>query len=88
MAILVAVAVFDTAVGAFNRPFFVQALPVAVRSFTDEVNRAEKDNPMYQHPSDYQLWYVGNYDEETGTFGYSDGDGKRMVCRAQDVRQQ
>ena len=66
MAVLFACAVRDEALQAFNRPFFVNALGFAVRSFEDEVNRKGEDNAMSKHPKDFSLWHVGSYDEDTG----------------------
>lgn len=47
---------------------FLQATGQAIRSFTDEVNRAAEDNLMYKHPDDYTLSECGEFDTETGTF--------------------
>lgn len=66
MARLIAVAVRDSAAGAFNRPFFVPAVGMALRSFEDEVRRQAPDNPMNAHPSDFELYQVGFYEEATG----------------------
>lgn len=79
-----AVAVKDSAVQAFNRPFFTPTIPAAVRSFTDEVNRVADDNAMYKHPDDFELWVVAAFDDETGVFQPVE---IRCVCRAKDVRQ-
>ena len=65
MAKLYAVTVRDEAVQAFNRPFFVNALGMAVRSFEDECNRRDDNNAMRNHPKDFSLWHVGFYDEDT-----------------------
>ena len=84
MTVHIAVAVRDSAVQAFNRPFFVPTVAVAVRSFTDEVNRVAPDNHMNAHPEDFELWVVGQFDDETGIFGTQD---VRCVSRAKDVKQ-
>ena len=68
MAILQACAVLDVAVGAYNRPFFVPSLGLAVRSFEDECTRAAPDNAMFNHPKDFSLFHVGSFDEESGRF--------------------
>lgn len=66
MATLLAVAVRDEALDAFNRPFFVNSLGFAIRSFEDEVNRDAPDNAMRNHPKDFSLFHVGFYHEDTG----------------------
>lgn len=58
----------DLAVGAFGRPMFMQSSGQALRSFSDEVNRAADDNQMFKHPEDFSLFHLGSWDEETGVF--------------------
>ena len=55
-------AVRDSAVGCFGRPFYLQSEGQAVRSFQDEVNRNDKDNMMFLHPEDFELFYLGLFD--------------------------
>ena len=78
------VAVKDRAADAFMRPFFVPTIGMAVRSFQDEVNRQSADNAMFAHPEDYDLYSLGQFDEEAGTF-VMDGRGPRMVAVGKDV---
>lgn len=61
-------AVFDVATGAFARPIFVGGIGAALRSFADEVNRPSPDNVMYQHPEDFQLFDLGEWDDAGGLF--------------------
>lgn len=56
----------DVAVGAFGRPIFVVSKAQGVRSFRDEVNRAESE--MHAHPEDYALFYLGVFDDQGGQF--------------------
>lgn len=65
------VSIYDQGVGAFGRPAFVRSKGEAVRSFTDEVQRTGSDqlgNQMAQHPQDFQLFYVGSFDDDKGKF--------------------
>lgn len=66
--IYIVLAVRDRAANAFMRPIFVNTVGQAVRSFSDEVNRAAPDNAMHGHPEDFDLYELGKYDEETGRF--------------------
>lgn len=66
MAQLIVVSVYDRAMDAFARPFFVPALGAAIRAFQDEVNRAE--SPMCSHADDYDLFELGTFDEDSGKF--------------------
>lgn len=78
---LILVAVRDRALEAFMRPFWMQTEGQAIRSFQDEVNRAEKDNPLNAHPDDYDLYVIGRFNDVDGSF-VSDvrkiADGKQV----------
>jgi hypothetical protein len=58
-------AVRDSAADVFGRPYFVPTAGVAIRSFTDEVNRQADDNQFYKHPKDFALYEIGMYDDAT-----------------------
>lgn len=84
MSILYVCAVRDSAMQAYSRPMFVPAPGIAVRSFTDEVNRQDKDNQLFNHPDDFELWFLGRWDEESGMFIDPE---IRCLARAKDVKQ-
>lgn len=74
-------AVRDSAVDAFGRPMFMQAKGQAMRSFTDEVNRADSD--MAKHPADYELYFLGEFDDAGGAFTLA--ERPELLARAVDV---
>lgn len=61
-------AIRDRATDSFGNPMCLIADGQALRSFTDEVNRPDKDNQMYQHPDDFDLYKLGMYDTASGMF--------------------
>lgn len=61
-------AVFDKKMGIFMTPWTSRSLGGAIRSFSDEANRAADDNQIYRHPEDFSLWHLANFDEENGIF--------------------
>lgn len=65
---LVICAVKDRAAQAFGRPMFIPSVGVAIRSFSDEVNRVSEDNSLNKHPSDYDLYHFGDFDDNSGEF--------------------
>lgn len=85
MSKLVVVGVMDSAIQAFGRPVFVPAIGAALRSFTDEVNRAGSDNALNAHPDDFVLVLLGYFDEESGVFSV-DENGQRVLARGKDVK--
>lgn len=76
------VAVRDQAMEAFARPFVVPTASWAIRNFQDEVNRQAADNPMYNHPADYELWALASYNEKTGEFI----NEPRRLAKASDLK--
>jgi len=65
------VAIRDRAIDAFSQPFFVANVGSAIRSFGDEIKRphsAERPNAYNQHPDDFDLYALGEFDDETGEF--------------------
>lgn len=80
----IVVAVKDSAMQQFMRPFYVPAIAAAVRSFGDEVNRQSEDNQMYRHPDDYELWVLAEFEDEGGDFTSVE---KRVVARGKDLVQ-
>lgn len=58
----------DRATDSYGNPMFLVAHGQAIRSFTDEVNRQDKDNQLFQHPEDFDLYHLGTYDTSSGLF--------------------
>jgi len=58
----------DRALDSFGTPIFVASKGQAIRSFADEVNRADPNNSLNKHPEDFELFYLGEYDDESATF--------------------
>lgn len=78
--------VFDLASQLFGQPIFVTGVGVAIRSFTDEVNKKGEDNVLARHPEDYELFHLGTFDDERGTFEpLADGIGPQRLVRAKDL---
>lgn len=59
-------AIKDRALNAFLPPFHMPAQAQAVREFGDAINKTE--NPMHNHPDDYDLYCLGIWDDESGRF--------------------
>lgn len=54
----------DAKVEAYMQPFFARAKGEALRSFMDTVSKP--DHQFSEHPEDFSLYYLGEYDENTG----------------------
>lgn len=81
----VIVALKDTAARVFGVPFVVQAAAQAVRSLRDEVNSTESTSDVARHPSDFELYEVAYFNDETGSV--SPLDPPQMLCRAKDLKE-
>lgn len=57
-------AIYDKALAAYGQLMTYTAKGQATRQFTDEVNR--KDSELNKHPEDYALYFLGDYNNETG----------------------
>ena len=78
------VAIYDRAADAYGVPNFVAAIGSAVRGFGDEVNRVAGDNALYQHPEDFDLYELGEYDDQLARFELL--ADRRLIARAQDLK--
>lgn len=57
--------VYDNKVGVFNRPFFSRSDQEAVRAFAFN---GKQDRFMSDNSSDYDLFFMGEFDDESGDF--------------------
>ena len=84
---MVICSICDSAADAYGRPFFLSSVGVAIRSFTDEVNRSSEDNQIYQHPEDFDLFELGEFDDTTGRFVLLDVPKQLVLGRMVKVRE-
>ncbi len=75
----------DRATDSFGNPMFMVSDGQAIRSFTDEVNRADKDNNLYAHPDDFDLYVLGEYDSASAKFT-SSGPVMLLVGKSAAIR--
>lgn len=68
-------AIFDSAVGAYMRPFFLQSDGAAKRAFKDLATDPNHD--IGRHPEDYALFWLGTYCDQSSEFETTTG-----VCLA------
>ena len=79
---MVVFCVKDRATDAFGSPMFLAAVGQAVRTFSDEINRASDDNQLYKHPDDFDLFELGTFETDDGSF---DVFVPRLLTRGKDV---
>lgn len=73
----------DSAIDSFGTPYFVTHVGAAIRGFTDAVNTAS-DLQVYKHPEDFELYHLGIYNDQDGTFEML--AKPRQLSRGADVK--
>jgi hypothetical protein len=56
--------IYDKASEAFSPPIFLPADGIALRQVQDSV--ADPQSPMHKHPEDFELYRLGEFDQEKG----------------------
>lgn len=56
----------DSKAEAFNPPFYKHTHGEAERDFTELTRKT--DSMVHKYPEDYDLYYCGTYDDQTGLF--------------------
>lgn len=59
-------AIYDSKARGYNQPFYFQSVEMARRAFFDVVN--DKTTMFYKHGTDYTLFHLGEFDDETARF--------------------
>lgn len=67
------VALRDIVADVYHPPIFVPSIGGAVRSFGDSCQaKDDRNNQVGQHPEDFELIHMGEYDDSNGTFELSE----------------
>jgi hypothetical protein len=62
--LLLAFAIYDSAVGSYNKPFFAPSIEAALRDFRLAVQ--DPKTGLQRSPGDYTLFHIGEYNAENG----------------------
>jgi hypothetical protein len=60
--------VFDRVSECHGTPYYAVSKGSAIRGFNDEINRPSADNQLFKHPKDFELCYLGTFDDQTAEF--------------------
>lgn len=72
------IATRDIVANVFGQPVQTPHIGQAIRSFGDECRRKVEGNVLAAHPEDFELWHIGEYDDNTGSIDpYNPGDERR-----------
>ena len=76
----------DSATDQFGNPMFLVNEGQAIRSFSDEVNREDKDNMLCKHCDDFALYSCGTFDTGNGVF-YTEAPSQVVTGKQVRVRE-
>lgn len=74
-------AIKDSLIESYGIPIFVAHINIALRSFQDEINT--EGSHYAKHASDYTLYEIGEYDEQTGVVK---GGQIALIARGRDLK--
>jgi hypothetical protein len=78
-------AIRDIKADVYGNPIFAQSVGGAIRSFGDEANKND-GNPIALHPDDFELYLLGEFDQDTAVFHIY--DTKQRVSHASEFKRQ
>ena len=73
-------AIKDVKMNIYMEPWFRRDVPLAIRDFRQIAN--DDKNQINQYPQDFELWELGQLDDETGEFK---SPSKHCLCQATSV---
>lgn len=77
------VAVKDRAVDNYEDPSAQRSTQDAIRKFKDMINAEPERSPMAAHPDDYDLYQIGEYNEQQGTINPL--EHPQLLARGKDL---
>lgn len=75
--------VWDNAAEAYAAPFLAPTSAHAVRSFRQHVNNPPENSSISTNPGDFELFMVGTFDDQAGTFE----PANERLARAIDLKE-
>lgn len=79
-------AVYDRVAQIYGTPNFVQSKGATVRAFADQINRADENSQLYMHPDDFDMYYLGEYDDTTAEF--TQAEKPELLARGANLKVQ
>lgn len=76
--------VFDRASESFAPPFAAPHEGVAIRGFQDAVNNPKRDTDLSNHPDDFDLYAIGEFNSTTGILT-PHPEGKHLIIQGKQV---
>lgn len=78
--------VYDKKLGCYMNPFVVQHEQQALRSLQTTVNSG--DNQLSEYSEDFDLYYLGSFNESQGIFDKPDSGNPEFILNALSLRKE
>lgn len=72
MSVISVFSVRDVVSDTYGRPFYSFNTSTALRSLKSEVNNKVVGSVLFESPDDFELYLLGEFDDETGRFDLLD----------------
>lgn len=76
---MIIIALKDRGADYFRPAAAIRTRGEAIRGMADEANNPQSQ--IGQHPTDYELWQIGEFDDQTGEITQA----KELLARAEDL---
>lgn len=74
----------DSAADDYGIPYTFKTTGEAVRTFSDVVNKPDVNSQVFNHPDDFELFKIAEYESNTGEFFVD--EPPRSLARGADVK--
>lgn len=78
---IIVVSIKDRLANVHGQPMFFATTGTAIRAFQDAIN--DQQSNVSKHPDDYDLFQLGTYNDETGTFTNAEAGPKLLAVGKQ-----
>jgi len=76
--------IYDTKAEAFMPPFFMPSVGLGIRAFSDVCKDANSN--VGKHLSDFRLYKVGEFDDNSGDFDNAGNIAPVMLCTGTEAK--
>lgn len=69
----------DIKANVYSLPFYAADLESIKRNFQTQCTTEDPKNSLWTHPQDFELWHVGQYDDNFGTGEWFDMKNRKQL---------
>lgn len=66
------VTIRDIQADCYSQPQYTPSIGGFIRGLADEVNSGKSESVLAKHPSDFEAWHLGTWDDNTNEFKFFD----------------